>query len=201
MKIDLSNKAFEKKNDLNTSEKNLNRFENITIKSNLKKPKENKINAFSFFEHKRFVPFLISNIVLIFALILFFVLYSFIVNNNIEIIQISSVIACVMSFIVLITIGIDLFFCLNKSDLEIEDGLDKTKYSTPRILTIVTFIAIFFTFIFTFSCVISVFVFSENIKSNFLEGMKTTLSIFCWFSIIFTITSIATNITSFVLKD
>ncbi|MDE6429329.1 MAG: hypothetical protein K2K18_02340 [Malacoplasma sp.] len=201
MKIDLSNKAFEKNNDLNTSEKNLNRYENITIKSNLKKPKENKLSTFSFFGHKRFVPFLISNIVLVFTLILLFVLYSFIVNNNIEIIQISSVIACVMSFIVLVTIGIDLFFYLNKSDLEIEDGLNKTKYSTSRILTIVTFIAIFFTFIFTFSCLISVFVFDENIKSNFLDGMKITLSIFCWFSIIFTITSIATNITSFVLKD
>ena len=201
MKIDLSNKAFEKNNDLNTSEKNLNRYENITIKSNLKKPKENKLSTFSFFGHKRFVPFLISNIVLVFTLILLFVFYSFIVNNNIEIIEISSVIACVMSFIVLVTIGIDLFFYLNKSDLEIEDGLNKTKYSTSRILTIVTFIAIFFTFIFTFSCLISVFVFDENIKSNFLDGMKITLSIFCWFSIIFTITSIATNITSFVLKD
>ena len=201
MKIDLSNKAFEKNNNLNTSEKNLNRYENITIKSNLKKPKENKLSTFSFFGHKRFVPFLISNIVLVFTLILLFVFYSFIVNNNIEIIEISSVIACVMSFIVLVTIGIDLFFYLNKSDLEIEDGLNKTKYSTSRILTIVTFIAIFFTFIFTFSCLISVFVFDENIKSNFLDGMKITLSIFCWFSIIFTITSIATNITSFVLKD
>ncbi|MDE5767606.1 MAG: hypothetical protein K2H56_03580 [Malacoplasma sp.] len=201
MKIDLSNKAFEKKNDLNISEKKLNRFENITIKSNLKKPEENKIKTFSFFGHKRFVPFLISNIVLIFTLILLFVLYSFVVNNNIEIIQISSVITCVTSFIVLVTVGTDLFFFLNKSDLEIEDSLEKTKYSTSRILTIVTFIAVFFTFIFTFSCLISVFVFSENIISNFLDGMKITLSIFCWFSIIFTITAIVTNITSFVLKD
>ncbi|MDE5545318.1 MAG: hypothetical protein K2I76_01760 [Malacoplasma sp.] len=76
MKIDLSNKAFEKNNDLNTSEKNLNRYENITIKSNLKKPKENKLSTFSFFGHKRFVPFLISNIVLVFTLILLFVFYS-----------------------------------------------------------------------------------------------------------------------------
>ncbi len=201
MKIDLSNKAIEKNNNLNSLNKKMNEYKNVIIESNFKKVEKNKTDKLYFLKHKRFIPFLVSNIILIFIVILLSVFYAFIVKNSVEVIEVSSVITSVMSFLVLIFIGWDLFFIINKSDLEIQDGLDKTKYSIQRILSMTALIAIFFIFIFNVACSISIFAFKENMINDFLNSMKITLSVFCWFSIIFAITCIATNVISFFLKD